>query len=293
MDMLFPILWHGGSTITCHYCGKSIGREEYITSEGKTYHKECFLQHVAMRCAICGKVIRGKYLQDYWGNIYHAQHAKELPACFYCTRLICEKLTGGGKKYSDGRVICGICLKTAVEEDEEARSLIADVRKRLERYGIKVQGEVSKTYLLDRNKLNKVSGRSGSDSEEAGFTKLEKKTANGKLLSFNIQIFILEGLPETHFIATAAHELMHVWQHLYAVPENDKQLREGSCNFAAYLVLKDLHTAEANYIIKTYFENKDRVYGKGFVKVYNLVKKRGIKGWLFYLRENKKLPLFL
>lgn len=191
------------------------------------------------------------------------------------------------------------------------------MRRRLERLGIKVGGKIANIYLLDRYKLDaqksgatgpgrgggrrriggrKKNGGSGLQglfgkkqiSEQSGFTKLQKKVVNGKLSSFTMDIFILEGLPKTHFIATAAHELMHVWQHLFAVPENDLALREGSCNYAAYLVLRELKTPMAEYIINSYFENKDKIYGRGFLSVVSLVKRAGLKGWLDYLRNKKQ-----
>ena len=256
-------------------------------------------------CGHCGKPITGKYVKDYWGNAYHAGHLREALRCFYCGRLISKGLTGGGKTYPDGRVICTLCLKSAVDNTAAAVPILKDIRSRLERYGIIVKGTFAETHLLNRGGLAKISGRRAARSEEAGFTKLEKKTVNGRLASFSMQIFILKGLPETHYIATAAHELMHVWQHLYAVPENDPALREGSCNYAAYLILRELAggsgragnaeavrkfgTAdEAGYIIESFFSTRDRVYGKGFLKVYQLVKDRGIKGWLEYLRNNKR-----
>jgi hypothetical protein len=188
-------------------------------------------------------------------------------------------------------------MKSAVDDPAATGPILKDVRSRLERYGITVKGNFAETHLLDRGGLAKISGRRAARSEEAGFTKLEKKTVNGRLASFSMQIFILKGLPETHFIATAAHELMHVWQHLFAVPNNDPALREGSCNYAAYLILRELsggsgrkpgRTDEANYIIESFFSTRDRVYGKGFLKVYQLVKDRGIRGWLDYLRNNKR-----
>lgn len=256
-------------------------------------------------CGHCGKPITGKYVKDYWGNAYHAGHLREALRCFYCGRLISKGLTGGGKTYRDGRVICALCLKSAVDNTAAAVPILKDVRSRLERHGITVKGTFAETHLLNRGGLAKISGRRAARTEEAGFTKLEKKTVNGRLASFSMQVFILKGLPETHYIATAAHELMHVWQHLYAVPENDPALREGSCNYASYLVLRELAggsgragnagavrkfgTAdEAGYITETFFSTRDRVYGKGFLKVYQLVKDRGIKGWLEYLRNNKR-----
>ncbi len=255
------------------------------------------LETLAITCIHCGKPITGKYVKDYWGNVYHAGHLRQALRCFYCGRLISKGLTGGGKTYRDGRIICGLCMKSAIDDPAATGPILEDVRSRLKRYGITVKGNFAETHLLDRGGLAKVSGRRAARSEEAGFTKLEKKTVNGRLASFSMQIFILKGLPETHFIATAAHELMHVWQHLFAVPNNDPALREGSCNYAAYLILRELsgetarkpgRSDEANYIIETFFNIKDRIYGKGFLKVYQLVKNRGITGWLDYLRNKKR-----
>ena len=265
-------------------------------SEGEERALFCILGKsgvISINCAICGKAISGKYVRDYWGNIYHAEHSRELVSCFYCSRLISKQLTGGGKKYSDGRAICALCLKSAVTDAEEAKALVGQARGNLQKHGITVQGKLARVMLLERSRLRKVSGRRRKQSEEAGYTRLEKKVLNGRLISFSMQIYILRGLPRLHFIATAAHELMHVWQHLYAVPENDRGLREGSCNYAAYLVLQEYarnpeYTGQANYINRTYLENSDPVYGKGFQKIYRLAQNRGSAGWLEYLKKNKR-----
>ena len=123
--------------------------------------------------------------------------------CFYCSRLISRQLT-------DGRAICALCLKSAITDAEEAKALVEQARGHLQNHGITVGGKLAKVMLLERSSLQKSSRRRRKQSEEAGYTRLEKKTVNGRLLSFSMQIFILQGLPELHFIATAAHELMHV-----------------------------------------------------------------------------------
>ena len=278
----------------CAVCGKSIEPGRFITKDKKSYHESCFFEKAALECDICGKIIRGKYRRDYWGNRYHMDHARNHSQCFYCSRLISERITGGGARYPDGRKICAMCLESAVSAPEAAKLLVGRVREELDGHGITIPGKLAKVTLADRRGLVRAGGKAKQGSEEQGNARLEKQSVNGRLTSFSIEVTILSGLPEIHFIATAAHELMHVWQYLYAVPENALPLREGACNYAAYLLLsgraasgRDRDMAE--YIIKTMFENRDKIYGKGFQKVYAFAKRKGTKGLLEHLKKSKRL----
>jgi hypothetical protein len=279
----------------CAVCGKPIEPGRFITKDKKNYHESCFLEKAALKCDVCGKIIQGKYRRDYWGNRYHADHVKKHPQCFYCSRLISRELTGGGKQYPDGRKICALCLENAVSSPDQADRLVHRVREELGEHGIELPDKLSKVTLVDRRGLVRAGGKTKRRSEEQGNARLEKQTVNGRLTSFSIDVTILSGLPEIHFIATAAHELMHVWQYLYAVPENDLALREGACNYAAFLLLSDRAASgrdgdTAEYVIKTMFENKDKIYGKGFHKVYGFAKRNGTRGLLEYLKKSKRLP---
>ncbi|MFP4362797.1 MAG: protein DA1 [Spirochaetia bacterium] len=270
----------------CGACGKPVSGE-YIISESIPYHTECFYKHKAKYCSLCGKVINGRYLADSWGNIYHDYHKKEKPQCDYCGRFLSKALTGGGTIYPDGRAICGTCIQTAVSEHNEGMNILIDVYNRLEDYGIGFSKFKPKLFLLNRSKLKSVSK---DRNEKHGYAKLDRRIVNRKLEDFAISIYILKGMPYYYYFSTCAHELMHVWQYLNAPLDNSLALKEGSCQMASYLVLKDEKSEYAEYLIKKMMQAKDKVYGEGFRRVREYVKKNSVPRWLTYLKKERKLP---
>jgi len=236
-------------------------------------------------CAFCGKPISGKYIQDYWQNSYCAVHLKSIPQCDYCGRFIGSDSTQGGKMYQDGRKICGLCLKKAVSDPQEGRRVLNKVHGLLEASGIDIQPFNPDFALIKRSKLKELV----KGGEKQGFATYHRQMRNKKIISFKMEIFILDGLPETHFAAACAHELMHIWFYSRNIIDASPALIEGSCNMAAYLVLIQKKTPEAEYLIKSLFADRSRHYGIGFRKVHKLVHKIGIQGWLQYVVKHKRL----
>ena len=239
-------------------------------------------------CAVCGKAIEGKYLKDFWGNSSHVGHLRSNPSCDYCGRIISQRSTGGGSTYEDGRQICALCKEEAVEDKDTGLQILYEARDLLEKSGIVLKPFNPAFSILDRKTLKRYT-KSG---EEQGFTHARKKSDGaGRILELKIRVFVLHGLPYFAFLTTAAHELMHAWIHLNGRNDAKKWLKEGSCNMAAYLVLRQKRDLKAEYQIRQMREQKDKVYGKGFRKVHRYVKSRGVKQWLEVLRKRKSLPL--
>lgn len=238
----------------------------------------------SLLCSHCKRPINGKYFKDYWGNCYHWEHMNNAPSCNYCGRLISRELTKGGTSYSDGRRICMLCHKTAVETREKGEKILKRVHDELELLGIEISPFKPRFYLLDRSRLKGLSG----SSETQGFARYQRETINGQLKSFNLEIYILKGLPESSFMSACAHELMHIWFYSRNITKIQSRLVEGSCNFSAYLVMKNQKSPETAYRIHELMENKSPVYGKGFQKIYKMVESKGISNWLKYLESHKK-----
>lgn len=239
-------------------------------------------------CSHCKTPISGSYFKDYWGNLYHGEHLNRVPRCRYCGRLLSDHLTRGGRTYPDGRVICGLCLPMAVTDLIRARELLRYVHDELDLLGIQIHPFKPKLHLIDRKKLRTLD----SSTETQGFAKLDRLAVNGRITRLAMEIYLLSGLPESSFITTAAHELMHIWLYGRNVPAKSPKMIEGSCNYASYLVLKRLKTPEAAYRIQELLNNPDPVYGGGFRRVHRLVESRGIPGWLNYIQRKNRLPLF-
>ena len=239
-------------------------------------------------CSVCGGNITGKYIQDFWGNNYHSGHLSTNPPCEYCGRLISKPSTGGGTTYKDGRRICALCKSEAVEDEKRGLEILYQANSLLHKAGIALKPFHPSFNLLDRNTLKRRSGR----GEEQGFTHTKRKTdSRGKILELKIRVFILHGLPYHAFLSTAAHELMHAWLQLNGRGDAKKWLIEGSCNMAAYLVLRLKGGLKSEYQIFQMREQRDKVYGKGFNKVLAFVNRRGVKTWLNVLHTRTRLPL--
>ncbi len=264
----------------CAYCDGPI--MEWVTVGGKDYHDSCFTEHVAERCAICGKPIMGSYLYDPHGAKIHKEHQQSFQQCDYCSRFITAE-TDGGEKYADGREICGICLKSVVRTRSEADSLLQIARELLQKEGIEIKRKSFDLALTSRDGMNDVSDGHGAD--KAGFTHLQQSKYLGGLFKDNdIKIYIIDGMPRIHVLATAAHELMHVWLGLNDRFNTEDQLAEGSCNYAAYLVMKHFGD-EGEYLIQRMLEDDDPIYGEGFRRVKVYAESVGIYGWLQYLKD--------
>ena len=273
---------------TCDHCGKPI-KGPFTVFRGKRYHTTCFEENVALRCAVCGGVIEGKYLLDHWGNAYHTRHEGNVLQCDFCQRFVVGALGDGMKRLPDDRTLCSKCAPTSVVSVREARSILSKVADDLARFGITVEPKPIELRLVGQDELARIA--ENRSHETKGFTDyLVKKGPFGDVKSETIKVYILHGMPRTQVVCTAAHELMHIWQFRNGSLEQDPALSEGSCNFASYLILGQIGTAEAQFAIDGMLKDPDRVYGTGFRNVKRYVERQGIPAWLRLLE--KKNPDF-
>ncbi|MDH3217727.1 MAG: protein DA1 [Candidatus Krumholzibacteria bacterium] len=104
--------------------------------------------------------------------------------------------------------------------------------------------------------------------------------------AFNI--LLLYGMSAIQAKAVLAHELMHVWLADNGIIDIDDALCEGSCDYASYMFLKDVGSAQSNYIIRIMREDLDPVYGRGFRDVERYVGTNGVAAWLHMLHEEAR-----
>ena len=271
----------------CTYCGGIIDRDGIVVN-GFNYHRSCYESNVAKKCAVCGEVIYDNYYLDHWGNAYHQKHLDNLDQCRYCGRLICESVTHGGVVYNDGRHVCNLCRRTAVNDISVAQKLMDSTLMFLAMDGIKIDPQNVNLHLVDNDELKKISN---SDIElQEGYTTCSKTTVGSEVVEQKNDLYILDGKPREYFISDMAHELMHVWLCTNASKDIKNVLAEGSCNYASYLVLRRLNSIFAEYIISNLKANDDPIYGEGFRRVMNLIDNNGIEYWLYYLRQSTDFP---
>ncbi|MBD3257731.1 hypothetical protein GF377_04805 [candidate division GN15 bacterium] len=273
--------------LRCDACGKVI-TGQYTVYGGKNYHDSCYRDQAAFRCDLCGEPVTGDYLTDYWGNRYCAHHEGKAPTCQYCGRFIGSSDSKGGVDYPDGRRVCNVCSASAVTDIEEAELILDEVRMRLGKLGIVVILDEITLHLTDRRHISR---HYGSDmAGHSGFIEYEFESIGDYVSQQDFDIYILDGMPRMQFIATAAHELMHVWQYLNCPLNNDPALSEGSCNYAAVQVLRQIGGPECQYIIESLNRSVDPIYGAGYRRVARFAESKGDWTWLEHLKISKTFP---
>lgn len=272
----------------CSYCDRPI-TGPYSEYKGKNYHNDCFERHVALKCALCGEIIRGEYLQDFWGNSYCLRHERNAPVCDSCGRFISEQTTGGGVRYDDGRYICNLCRPKSVTDIDDILLLVHDVAERMKTMGMKVDYDGIRIHLIGRDEMQRLSGHHSQGLR--GFTDYrEEYRVFGKSYDRRMDMYLLYGMPRMELISTIAHELGHVWQFNHGRFKNERAWNEGSCNYTAYLVLGAYPGRESAFFRTSLTRDDDDVYGQGFRRVKNLAETAGRKEWLHYLARSADFP---
>ena len=178
---------------------------------------------------------------------------------------------------------------TSITDLDEAGSIMTDVVKQLRKEGIDITPEIS-LRLVTLDELGEIS--EGFKPDQLGIAIYESEEIAGGFWSrTDYKICILYGLPAYHFRVIIAHELMHIWLYKNGPTDNvDLALTEGSCNYAAYLILRKDKSEKGQLLLERFVIDKDPIYGEGFRKVRDFVDKVGIAKWLSYLTKNRKPP---
>ncbi|MFZ1683558.1 MAG: protein DA1 [Candidatus Zixiibacteriota bacterium] len=272
----------------CAYCNGPI-LDSFKIWEGKNYHDSCYFDHAALRCALCGDTIQGKYLEDDWGNSYHSRHNGVAPKCDYCNRFLPLDGTGLGTVYEDGQTLCGECRKTAVERTEDAIALMYALKDSLAAVGIDIDRDKLPLKLVDKHKMAEISH--GEHPRTFGYTIFEKTSrVYGLVTTKKFQVYALKGMPLIYLKVALAHELMHVWLGLNAPMYQDDAMVEGSCNYAAYLLLQRWSGDEVGRQAKSMMNDSDPKYGQGFRKIMAYAQSVGTFAWLEYLKSHSDPP---
>ncbi len=272
----------------CDHCGKPIVGN-YTELDSNLYHMSCYEKSIAPRCGICGEILHGQYLIDHRGNMIHVEHADDYPSCVYCGSALARHLTGHGETYPDGRSVCGLCLKTTVNDIGEAKVIMADIIKVLAKNGINIDEKKVPLELVDRYEMLRKSA--GFHDDPAGFTSYKRTSVVPGIWSHrDFKIYLLKGIPRVEFMFTLAHELMHVWLFKNASTDMSPVLIEGSCQFAGGLAIVGQSEDEKRLVLGQAMKNPDAIYGEGLRQVDAYVKRVGISVWLEYLKDHTDPP---
>jgi hypothetical protein len=271
----------------CDYCGKPIISES-VHYDSKIYHQTCYNESVGAHCVVCTDVVLEEFFVDKRGNAVCKRHKDDAFRCFACQSFLSPIFNGSWEKYDDGRIICENCLKTMIVDMRDANKLMDEVKEELSKTGI----VIDKKFKLSFVSMQDLKGKfENFVADHLGVTKYEKTHMLGGLFSFNkFEINILYGLPKSLLRSVMAHELMHVWLFTNSPQPQDQQMCEGTCQYAAYLVLQSDSTEDGSYFLEHLMEQDDKIYGQGFQNVYDYVNSVGLKPWLDYLKHNEDAP---
>lgn len=244
----------------CVHCHQKIDGS-YVVFDKNSYHKECYLR-VAPKCGICQRAIFGSAVTLGDRFSYHAPCFAKSRRCDACS-LPTAGSPGGGRTLPDGRIQCGRCQQTAVEELAEARSLFSMAVLELHRkLGIDLRTIPVELKLADRQTMSRLAENHATIVK--GFMVAGRKDVKigGKVYQgpWKFTIWVLRSLPKEAALGVMVHELFHVWQ-VQNCPVQSAVLREGSANYAQWLVL----CQRRQWLWASLIEmDPDPTYGEGF-----------------------------
>lgn len=266
-------------------CRLPIGTDFFLYRDGSPYHVDCYTaHHGSLSCDICGGIITGQYLIDEWGNAFCTHHDADLPRCASCGRRICQPLTNGGVVYSDGRKVCDLCRKTAVDDQTQVSRSMRRVRDILGRNGLLIDEKLFPIRLVDVATIDQIQ-KSGNANTLGLF---QSRSIGGKRQVEAVNL--LWGMPAYALEGILAHELGHAWMFLNHVDDLEEQIEEGLCNLLKYTVNRDHVTRETLYEIRSLFKNPDPIYGEGFRRVERLLSDFSVGALMRYVAKHRALP---
>lgn len=275
--------------LRCAVCGGFI-EGQYVQHEDHPYHPDCHKQRFGKRCAVCGEYIEGQYIQTFWGEFYCARHSTQYPECYVCQRPVCHRLTDGGKKYQDGRVVCMLCRRQAVDEQAQAREIMRQVQARMARYDLDTRRVSIPLEMVPLTRLT-ADGIAGPMARLQGQTIKQIQTYDGEEFKRTIEaLYVLGGLPPAYLENVLAHELGHVWLFMQRIDDLPEDLEEGLCNLFAYLLHQEQTSLEARHCIQLLEENPDPVYGDGFRRARVIYEQRGLPALLHGVAQYRRWP---
>jgi hypothetical protein len=243
----------------CAACGQPVGLKFFVCRGSHYYHTACYIAQNTPVCDICHQPISGQMMIDSWGSIFCAYHEAALKdTCAECGRFICRELTGGGVRYQDGRLVCNLCRRTAVDTAEQVEASMKRVRDILGKNGLLIDERLFPVILLDRQQMTQ---RAQNISGVAGLFCPAPQVNGRRAIE---AVCGLWGQPAYSFESTLAHELGHAWFYLNHVDHLDHKVQEGLCNVLKYLSLSETQSPETLHSTQSLFRNPDPVYGEGF-----------------------------
>lgn len=263
----------------CYHCQKPISGA-YRQDSDALFHPVCYATRHDLFCNLCQQPLTDRYLTDLWGNKGHLHHGN-LPTlqCQVCARLISQTTSNGGVQFGDGRVVCGICQITAIDDPQQVQQAKTSVLEQLKTVGFTYIPEYVAVTLAEQHLLQWRMQASPSANIH-GYTKTLDRQVPGLGLVREHSIFVLHGLPRVAFMGVLAHELLHVWLQEHRLNHLSKATTEGFCNLGSALIYQNEGSPLAQVLLQRLWEDPDAVYGVGYRQMRPQLEKLGWPGLL-------------
>ncbi len=251
----------------CEKCKMNID-SDYKKYNNKLFHPMCYKNIKFPRCDMCNKQIRDDYFQDLWGNKFHQEHLEQGHKCYYCDRIISEKITNGGYQIEDGRTICSLCESNKIlliEEIEQSREVVL---RELNKAGFQNLPTNVKIVMVDQEKLSLYSGKFLPGTISLPNIKGYTKSLDGEYV-----IYILNNTPLIEFEAILAHEYLHVWQLANNVKINN-ELSEGVSSLGNFIIYSKYNDKYCQIKLDQ-MNSSNYIYKNGYLEVKKQITKLG------------------
>jgi hypothetical protein len=265
----------------CDGCNVVISQTQFKVHGDNPYHSECYNELFSPRCVLCTNVMSGQYKRHpfFENEIYCVNHEDNTRQCFSCNRR--EPLQSSGKEnfhlLTDGRMICPICVSTAIFDSVEAKTLYLEAVDFIEKtLGLSIPAGMRDVPVLavdiptlNENKDHGIQQhhRNGDDfrrsttrgltisstneirhyspgtftfSPQFGIRMIEPSVMRIEEYREVTAVLVLAILPRDLACSILAHEAMHVWMRLRRdMPTNiSPPVEEGLCQYVAMKYLE-------------------------------------------------------
>jgi hypothetical protein len=270
-------------------CFKCIGclrpiKGRFTNNNNEPYHIDCAEELFSLKCSLCNSSLVGQYNKHSFFNENYCQRHVNARSCFSCSRREPTKESNkeGFAEYSDGRLSCMDCVRTAILDSSEAKPLYLQAVDFMEHVlhltipcGMREVPilavdlpSLNEQKIKDINKQSHVRGLTLStvgeirhhDPSEVKFNINNGKVHISPPVVYSVEqyrevtaVLVLFGLPASLTASILAHEALHVWIKLTKgfQPHLPPQIEEGLCQvISIYLICLTISNSSiSNYVM--------------------------------------------
>uniref|UniRef100_A0A7S4B5A2 LIM zinc-binding domain-containing protein n=1 Tax=Chrysotila carterae TaxID=13221 RepID=A0A7S4B5A2_CHRCT len=248
---------------TCSECG--IKLLKWYERNSQIFCEEHYKNRFGRECTVCG-LVSVQYNVNFYGESYCQEHAKQLPACHACGRLVgksgpthqkaASASLAAGCDYADGRSLCARCVPQAVHNPEDARSVLGQVLTFFANLGLDVPAlaDAPPLVLLDRSAMQRLCEHHSSAHAHQkcplGVTcsrhSIRISAQSGRQRRSEQheveRIACLHGFPRHFLAAVLAHEVGHMYLTLRGFPQLSHQ---ACCELTRHRVVHTCRNSQA------------------------------------------------